>query len=35
MFGMTVTLNYESNGDSNKAISIEEYLNKIRKYLKI
>ena len=27
-------IEYESNGDRNKAISVEEYLNKIRPYLK-
>ena len=25
---------YESNGDRNKALSVEEYLNKVRPYLK-
>ena len=25
---------YESNGDRNKALSVEEYLNKVRSYLK-
>ena len=27
-------IEYESNGDRNKTLSIEEYLNKIRPYLK-
>ena len=27
-------IGYESNGDRNKKLSIEEYLNKIRPYLK-
>ena len=27
-------IEYESNGDRNKKLSAEEYLNKIRKYLK-
>ena len=27
-------IEYESNGDRNKALSIEEYVNKIRPYLK-
>ena len=27
-------IEYESNGDKNKALSVEEYLNKIRPYLK-
>ena len=32
----TIMLNaeYESNGDRNKTLSIEEYLNKIRQYIK-
>ena len=28
-------IGYESNGDKNKNLSIEEYLNKIKQYLKI
>ena len=27
-------IEYESNGDRNKTLSVEEYLNKIRPYLK-
>ena len=27
-------MNYESNSDKNKTLSVEEYLNKIRPYLK-
>ena len=27
-------IEYESNGDGNKAVSVEEYFNKIRPYLK-
>ena len=27
-------IEYESNGDRNKALSVQEYLNKIRQYLK-
>ena len=27
-------IEYENNGDRNKALSVEEYLNKIRPYLK-
>ena len=28
-------IEYESNGDSNKTLSVEEYLNKTRPYLKV
>ena len=28
-------IEYESNGDRNKTLSIEEYLNKVRPYLKL
>ena len=27
-------IEYERNGDKNKALSVEEYLNKVRAYLK-
>ena len=36
IFGVTNTFKqiYKSNGDRNKTLSVEEYLNKIRQYLK-
>ena len=37
IFGVTIILNlieYESNGDGNKTLLVEEYLNKIRPFLK-
>ena len=34
MFWSKNYIEYESNGDRNKALSVEEFLNKIRPYLK-
>ena len=35
IFEVTITLNiYESNSERNKTLPVEEYLNKIRPYLK-
>ena len=34
MFGVTIILNTKVNGDRKKALPVEEYLNKIRPYLK-
>ena len=34
MFGVIIILNTKITGDKNKILSVEEYLNKIRSYLK-
>ena len=33
-FGTTIILKYEGNGNRNKTLSIKEYLDKIKSYLK-